>query len=307
MSERSARPSRAQRIERHVRWAREHGLRRLVEEDQLNPITRASLAYRKWQWRRAHDVRPNAVPVFVVGVQRSGTNMLTRGLESRPEIEVHNENSRRAFDGFRLRPEHVIREIVVSSGHRHVVFKPLCDSHRTPDLLDGLGTPSRGRAVWAYRSVDGRVRSAVAKFGSDNLVALREIAAGRGDGMWQAQGLSAENRELIESFDYENLSPESAAALFWYVRNSLYFELGLDRRDDVMLASYDALVAGPELVIRSLCSFLELRFDEDMIDHIERRTPPSTRPLVIDDEIRTLCDRLTARLDRAAAAHLERP
>jgi hypothetical protein len=287
----------AMRLRRHWEWGRRHGFRRLIEEDQLNPLERIPLALRKRRWRAAHDVAPNAVPVYLVGVQRSGTNMLARGLERSPEFEVRNENDGAAFERFQLRPDPVIRELVMRSGHRYVLFKPLCDSHRVGEILDTLGTPSHGRAIWAYRSVDGRVRSALAKFGSNNLNVLSEIAAGRGRDRWQAQGLSPENLALIERFDYSAMTPESAAALFWYVRNSLYFEQHLDGREDVALASYDRLLADPEMHMRELCAFLEFPFDPSLSAHIERRDAPERRPLQIDPEIRLLCDDLTARLD----------
>lgn len=246
------------------------------------------------------------MPVFLVGVQRSGTNMLVRGLERSPEFEVRNENDRRAFERFRLRPDPAIRALVERSGHRYVLFKPLCDSHRVLELLDGLGTPSPGKAIWAYRSVDGRVRSAVAKFGPSNLVALREIAAGRGADLWQAGGLSEESLGLVRSFDYERMSPESAAALFWLVRNSLYFDLGLDARDDVMPASYDSLVAGPEAAMRPLCAFLEFPYHPRLVAHIEARSSGGGRPVDFEPDLRARCEALRERLDGACRRRAER-
>jgi hypothetical protein len=291
----------ALRVRRHWHWGRSQGFSRLIEEDQLDPLARARLAAEKWRWRRDHSVAPAAVPVYVVGVQRSGTNMLVRGLERSPEFEVRNENDKAAFDRFRLRPQPVIEELVERSGHRYVLFKPLIDSHRVAELLEGMGTPSPGRAIWAYRSVDGRVRSALAKFGSNNLLVLREIASGRGQGRWQAQGLSDENRRLIESFDYARMSPESAAALFWYVRNDLYFQQGLQARDDVTLVSYDATLADPETNMRALCAFLGFPYHPRLHEHMEVRSPSDLR-LDIDPEIRRRTDELQARLDTAMAA-----
>jgi hypothetical protein len=292
----------AMRLRRHWRWGRRHGFRRLIEEDQLNPLERVPLALRKRRWRATHSVAPNAIPVYLVGVQRSGTNMLVRGLERSPEFELRNENDDEAFQRFQLRPDPVIRELVMRSGHRYVLFKPLCDSHRVGQILDSLGTPSPGRAIWAYRSVDGRVRSALAKFGTNNLDVLSEIAAGRGRDRWQARGLSAANLALIESFDYAAMTPESAAALFWYVRNALYFEQGLDSRDDVALACYDRFLADPDSNMRALCGFLDFPFDPALAAHIERRDAPERRPLQIDPVIRGHCDRLTARLEAALDA-----
>src|SRR3712207_996458 len=86
------------RVSRHWRWGREQGFGRLIEEDELNPISRLSNSYRKWRWSSNHAVMPGAATaVFLVGAQRSGTNMLVRGLQTAPEFEVYNENNRRAF------------------------------------------------------------------------------------------------------------------------------------------------------------------------------------------------------------------
>jgi hypothetical protein len=294
------------RIRRHIGWARTQGVRRLIEEDQLDPFVRIPAAIRRARWRRSHDHRPKAVPVFLVGVQRSGTNMLARGLERAPEVEVHNENDQKAFARFRLRPEPVIRGIVEGSKHAFVLFKPLCDSHRIPDLLDGLDTPSPGRAIWAYRAFEGRVRSSVAKFGDSNLRALRRISEGTGAGLWQAGGLSEENLELIRSFDYDRMTPESASALFWFVRNSLYFDLGLDRRPDVVLASYEAMISEPDPAMRSLCAFLGLPYREGLIAGIEPRRPRSLE-VEIDPGIRARCERLGTALDDAMARRAIHP
>jgi hypothetical protein len=290
------------RVERHLHWARAQGVSRLVEEDDLHLVERCQRAYGKWRWRQQYGVPPGeAVAVFLVGVQRSGTNMVVRGLEASSEFEVHNENDRRAFNHFRLRSLPEIRSIVERSRHPFVLFKPLCDSHRTDELLDELGTTRSARAIWAYRSVDGRVASALAKFGDVNRQVLREIASGCGDQRWQAQRLSPASLELIGRFDYDIMTPATAGALFWYVRNVLVFERGFDRRPDLTVVSYEALVADPENRMRELCAFLGVRYDPGLVVHVERRPPRNGRRLDIDPVVRELCNDLEARL-----AHLSR-
>lgn len=286
----------------HWHWGRTQGFSRLIEEDELDPVMRLSNAWRKWRWRRSHGVAPgSATPVFLVGLQRSGTNMVVRGLERTPEFEVHNENDRAAFHRYQLRPLPRIADIVRSSRHGFVLFKPLCDSHRTNELLDDLGAGAPGRAIWVYRSVDGRARSALAKFGDHNLQVLTEIAGGGGEHLWQAQRISAENLALIRRFDYQSMTPASAAALFWYVRNSLFFDLGLDRRSDVALVSYDALVSDPEGAMRPLCRFLGFPWDPRLVAHVDARSS-AQRPLEIDPVIRERCTELQERLDQARLA-----
>ncbi|WFE29726.1 hypothetical protein O7623_11285 [Solwaraspora sp. WMMD791] len=287
------------RIARHARWIRTEGLRRLVEEDRLNPIDRAGTAWTKLRWRRRHGVPPGqAMPVYLVGLQRSGTNMLVRGLENAGEFEVHNENDRRVFHRFQLRDDAVLTAVVRRSRHAYVLIKPLCDSHRVDELLALPGT-APGRAIWAWRDVDDRARSEVAKFGDANLRALATIADGTIGRRWQGQRLDADTYELIHGFDYRTMDRYTAAALFWYVRNSLYFRLGLDRRDDVLLSSYDALIADPAGQVRRLCDFLGLAYRPELSAHIAPRAP-RRQPLPIDPAVRTLCDDLTVRLTGSA-------
>src|SRR5919109_1661580 len=290
------------RIRRHLRWAREQGVGRLIEEDNLDPFERIPTAARKLVWRLSHDASPHAMPIFVVGAQRSGTNMVVRGLERSPEFDVHNENDRAAFHRFRLRSDPVIHDLVVRSRHPYVLFKPLCDSHRIGALLDDLGTPTPGKALWVYRSVDGRVRSSLAKFGNAGGRALRMIADGTGGHLWQAQGLSAASLELIRSFDHDRLSPASASALFWYVRNAILFERGFADRDDVAVVSYDRIVADPMPVMTAICAFIGLEYGERLVEGIERRGAGPHDPLPIDPQIRARCDEITQRLDAVALA-----
>ncbi|MEJ7708156.1 MAG: hypothetical protein WKF82_13305 [Nocardioidaceae bacterium] len=270
-------------------------------------MNRAQTALSKWRWRRQHGVDPGeAAPVYLVGLQRSGTNMLARGIETAPEFEVHNENDRAAFHRYRLRSDGTVAGLIARSRHRYVLLKPLCDSHRIDELLDTLPVSQPGRAVWAYRDVDGRVRSAINKFGDANLQVLSEISRGEGLRRWQAQRISSENRELVRSFDYSTMSAETAAALFWYIRNCLYFEIGLDNRSDTFLSSYDLLTLEPEQTMQALCAFLGFPYDPALTEHIERRSNSRKPQLLIDPRVRRSCDELTERLDSSARQDVRR-
>src|SRR3954471_4146262 len=153
----------ARRVARHVRWARREGLRRLIAEDRLDPVDRVRTAWSKRRWRSRHGGAPGeARAVYLVGLQRSGTNMLVRGLDAAPEVESRNENDAVLFRRFRLRGDDVLLDVLGRSRHRVVLVKPLCDSHRVASLL-GLG--SDARALWMWRDADDRARSEVAKFG----------------------------------------------------------------------------------------------------------------------------------------------
>ena len=125
-----------------------------------------------------------------------------------------------------------------------------------------------------------------------------------------AQGLSPDSLALIRSFDLATMTPLSAAALFWYVRNRLVFELGLDRRDDVLLVSYDAMVRAPDAEMRRISAFLGFPYDARLAAGIAPRGAPrgarpaareaSTRPgVALDPRVEALCAALGAQLDAA--------
>jgi hypothetical protein len=292
-----ASPARAwERASSHVSRGRRQGLRRLLEED----AERVEIALRKARWRLTHDCRPAAVPVFVVGLQRSGTTMLLDALERSAVTEVHNESGdSAAFAHFALRDDAVVRELVVRSRSRAVVFKPLFDSHRVLELLDDLGTPTRGRAVWIYRAMEGRVRSSMAKWPDNARRVLGAIADGRTD-LWQARGLSAERLRLVRELGGGGLSQESASALLWYLRNSLVFDLGLPSRPDVAIIAYEDLLRDPERRLRSLCAFIGIPYDRRMARGISERPPATAGVLAIDPEIARRCEELRERLNAAA-------
>jgi lipopolysaccharide/colanic/teichoic acid biosynthesis glycosyltransferase len=289
-------------VMRNAQWARAGGVRRLAEEHDLRPIRRTVNAAGKARWRGSHKVPAGeAVAVFMAGVPRSGTNMMVRGLAALPEFEIHNEGDRSAFRRYRLRPDPVIRELIVHSKHAFVLFKPLLDSHRVPGLLDELDVSAPPKALWAYRDVDGRVRSTLSKFGPAASNALRAIASGSGEGSWQAEGLSGDSLELIRSIDWEHAQPADGAALLWYVKNRLFFEMGLDKRTDVLPISYDDLVGNPTATMRGVCGFLGANWDIRASSHIDSRSAGRREPVLIDPRIRAWCDDLAEQFDAAKA------
>lgn len=289
------------RVSRNLQWIRDEGLSRVLEEKEIDPLRNATASIGKWRYRRAAaSTRGAAVPVFVVGLQRSGTNMLVRGLAAAPETEVHNENDPKAFERFKLRPLPVIQSIVANSRHSHVIFKPLCDSHRTAELLEQVSSGGKPLAVWAYRDVEGRVRSALAKFGDGNLQVLREFADGTNVTRWHVQGMSNDTADFVRSFDYDKLSPASGAALMWLVRNQLYFDLGLDERPDTFLVSYNDFLANPTQTMQALCDFLGFPYRSGLVKHVTPRSSSYREPLDIDARVAERCAALARRLDAAA-------
>jgi Sulfotransferase domain len=282
----------AMRVRDRVGRLRSEKVQAVVADD----LRRAGVAARRLVWGLRHDCSPNARPLYIVGLQRSGTNMLLGAFSASPEAEIHNESENsRAFHNWGLREDEVVRKLILASRHRAIVFKPLVDAHRVVHLMTELGTPTPGRSIWIYRDVRDRIKSSIAKFHDNTGSVVPRIAAGyRG---WETGGLSEERIELVHRLGGAGLSPGSAAALFWYLRNGLFFDLGLDQRDDVELVSYDRFVVDPEPVMRRLCAFADVPYRAEMIEGIARRPAPTPEEPDIEPEIASLCAELRQRLD----------
>jgi hypothetical protein len=286
------------KVQRHWRWLRKDGLSAYLEEHDLNPLVRVPRDLRKVVWERTNGVRGEAVPLFIVGVQRSGTNMLTHGLEMAPDVRVYNEGNSRAFTRFRLKSASEIEHLIACQRSRVVVFKPLCDSHRIVEILGDIRAARQPKGLWVWRNVTGRVRSAVSKFPTSNLRVLRNWSAGVDTGHWQVQRLSADSRAFIESIDPSTMSVTTAAALFWYVRNRLFFELGVHKRSDVMAVSYDLFLRSPAEWMQIITDFARIPYRPDLVAHVKTSLAARHRDdeLVIDPRVMERCMDLTDRL-----------
>ena len=232
--------------------------------------------------------------------------MMMHGPAKAPEERVYNEGNGRAFECYRLRPLPVVERLIARSPSRVVAFKPLCDTHRTSEILDGLRSHTPPRAIWIWRNVEGRVRSAVAKFPTSNLDVLRRWTSGADRDHWQLQGISDASRAFLHGLDVEALSAESAAAAFWYVRNQLFFERQFDRRFDVLPVSYDLFVAEPEPWMRAIADFVRVSYRPDLIAHVKPSLPSRHRrdTVPIDPEILERSRELERRVEQGTRQHV---
>jgi hypothetical protein len=259
-------------------------------------IKRQKLAGRKALWGAFRSHVPDSSVVYILGAQRSGTTLLLFCLEKSMEFDVLGESSK-AMVNYRIRSDEEIRQIVRSSHHKIVVFKPLTDSHRSREFLELM---PNSKAIWAFRRVEDRANSAVAKFGDHNLQILSELSKGAGKERWQAQGLTDELYDFIRSFDYSNMLPETASALFWYVRNSLFFSSGLEDSDEVLPLAYEDLVSDPGRVMQGVCRFVGGEFKDSMVRDVHAKSIGRSASKV-PQHIQDICTPLYERLHKVQA------
>jgi hypothetical protein len=234
-----------------------------------------------------------AIPVFVMGEMRSGTNMLTEAFERTPRTEVFNENDENAFDAFALRPLGDIDRLIAASRASHVVFKCIADNARAVELL---GRYAGGRVVWIYRRYEDVVNSALRKW-TQHREYIRVVLEEPERAGWRRTNLTDSQIALFRRFYTPGLSDASARCLIWYVRNENYYTQSLERRSDVLLVNYEDLVTAPAVELQRVFNFLGLQVVDKSFGHMNTASVGREPVASIDEEIRSLCDDLMGRLD----------
>lgn len=248
------------------------------------------------QWLDAPDDRV-ATPVFVVGCQRSGTTMLIEVLAHVDDVWVHPEKSPVAYDDYRLRPPAVVDLVTRLTPAAAALYKPVCDSHLTDRLL---ATHPGSRAVWMVRRWPDVVRSAVRKWGAHQREVIEAIAAGRADTQgWRGERLPPGLVEQLAGVvrDHGPLSDNAGAALFWYVRNSFFFSLGLQHDPAVLLLRYEDLVRAPDEALPRVLAHLGVPYDPRVAEGIVDTSTGRPSPDDVPPAVAALCDALQARFE----------
>ena len=239
---------------------------------------------------------PPAIVVFVSGVHRSGTNMTMRILERSIDTDVFHESDPRAFDNYMMRKDDVLCDLIARSSSRRIVFKALHEAHDLRRLMTRF-EPSR--LLWVYRHFDHVVDSIARRWpGSRNL--MDQIIT-RGDaGGWRGLGMSAPTRELLAGLYHDDMNDVTITALFWYQRNQLLLDQGLESDRRCMLVNYETLARAPVANIKEICNFLDISHNNSMRRIVHARSIAKNPAPPIEPRVRALCQELYDRLREAA-------
>lgn len=237
--------------------------------------------------------------VFIAGAQRSGTNMLMDILERSRVTDVYHERDPRAFQDYIMREPHVIQDLARRSSAPVFVIKSLCELDRLHGLMNQF-QPSK--MVWIVRDYVDMVNSALVSFPSLPK-SMARIYDDRTASDWRSRGMSDDTYGLIRELYRPGMDDASAVALFWYMRNVLFFEMGFDQDSNVALTLYETLVTEPNEELRAVFEFLELEYSSYISRHvfassIRRRPPPG-----IDPAIDRLCAQLHERFKTLRYSH----
>jgi hypothetical protein len=102
---------------------------------------------------------------------------------------------------------------------------------------------------------------------------------------------------MLRSHYSRKLSEQSARALIWFLRNSFYFECGLDRRSDVQLLTYESAVQSPDRHVRRAFEHCGLPFESSYTRKMFESSVGRLQKPAIDAKVEELCVGLLDKLD----------
>jgi hypothetical protein len=223
--------------------------------------------------------------------------MLASAIGLSPQVKCCGEGDAAYFrwdEAPRLLPLGQVEERLSRERSPFTLLKPLCESQRAFELLDRF--PS-AKAVWIVRNYRACVASHVAYYRQfhDGLAYVREML-NLGTPCWKNESLSASVRDLLASFADRSLNLETAYALYWLVRNSLFDHVA--KRSSVLLVHYEDIVAWPVSSLQAIFEHLSVPFKPKYARIVQ---PPSGRrtgstPTEIDDEVAAHCEEMCKRL-----------
>ena len=242
---------------------------------------------------RISSSNDSKVSVFIVGCQRSGTRMLLNVIERcKQECQIYRESNQVAMSRYRLRDKNTIQGLIDGSRKRIIVFKPLNDSQHTDRLLE---YSSNAKAVWIYRQYDDVINSSLNKWSTS----WKDIVCGisKDSAYNESERMSPDAKALIKKFCSQDMSSEDGAALLWYVRNLIFFDLELQNDHRVLLVNYEDLVIEPQRYFRRIFDFIGCHFSYKYIKDVSAASIKKSPPPSIHPEIKSLCNEMIQRLN----------
>jgi hypothetical protein len=236
--------------------------------------------------------------LFIIGCQRSGTTLLTHIFDNDLNTKVYKEVSRLSRNNIpktRLEPFKRVRQIIDRDSAPLIVLKPLVETQNANTLL---GYFENSNALWAYRHYKDVAASNLKHFGIRNGICNLKPIVKNEPGNWRSEHVPEHIKTIVRKYFAEDMNPYDAAALFWFVRNSFFFELALNQHPRVMMCKYDVLVNYPSETVRRIYEFWGHRFPgEKILKEVHPASVGKGKNISLSPDIDRLCGELLKRLN----------
>jgi hypothetical protein len=255
---------------------------------------------RKWiYWAICGAHRGPKRIVFVCGAAKSGKTLLCSVLDRDLRVTVFREESAisgRDGNRLRLKPTAEMAAVFERCPTPIIAAEAKVDSQHAASLLQAFPGST---VVWVWRHFEGAVAADLQRFSSQRETLLAVV---RGDpGNWRSESVSAETREIVRARYSEDLPRADVAALFWYVRNTLWFDQALDRSSSALLVQYEEFCRSPDLVLHRIYDRIGLPPPGLHASRFINTSFLASERLSLQPETRRLCSELAGRLEAGAS------
>jgi hypothetical protein len=242
----------------------------------------------------AIPVSKDKAVLCIIGCQRSGSTMMYEIFSKDPRSKVYGEfcnlNSDDKDHKIRLNAVAKVKSVIDSLGHPLVILKPLVESQHVDKLL---ALHKNVKCVWLFRNYRDVAASNIKKWGpmngKNNLLPIINQEPSN----WRSESLPPETVSTVKKHYDENMSSHDAAALFWWVRNSLYFHQHLFDNSKIYTCNYKNLVSQPGVQMKELYQFIGVEYPTNSItDHVHANSVKKGKKIILSDGIEKLCQEL---------------
>lgn len=267
-------------------------------------VRKAQKVFHKNRKRIYQSIKSRPAPqsiLFIVGCQRSGTSMimdvLNRDLNTKCFGEFSPLTSNDPVGKIRLNPLESVKKEFSRIRAPFIVIKPLVETQNTPELLSYFDNST---ALWMFRGYKDVAASNIKYFGVDNGINdLRPIVNNEPNN-WRSENVSEHVRETISKYFSGDMNPHDAAVLFWFARNSIYFDRELDKNPRVMLCLYEDLVLDPEQYVRRIYQKVGQPYPRiNITTEVHSNSRKKGKDIEVSPEIEQLAQDLQGKLEAA--------
>jgi hypothetical protein len=235
--------------------------------------------------------------VLIFGCQRSGTTMLQQTFLDRSwRVLIVEEHDRRLVGAHPDPGATDWQDYPTVIGRlRRIPFevvaaKPLVESDRAVELMKAA-VPVK--AVWMLRHYRGVAQSSLRRFGEEN--SFEDLRPLRDDNSldWRCRGASRDTRQTVIGLMNEGITSLDAAALFWWVRNQLYFKQHLWSDERIRIVRYERACNSSEEVAEALADYIEIPLPQHSIASRVRSEPDVGRGMGdLNPDVERLCQKM---------------
>jgi len=231
--------------------------------------------------------------VFIFGVQRSGTSATFHLLRKDNHIKAYNEFSELSKDGaeeLRLHELPRLKQQINNSTYPIILMKPLVESQNSKTLLEAFPNSS---GIWMYRNYKDVANSNLNKFGIGNGIKnLTPLMVGDYSN-WRAESVPDYIRDIVAKYFSKDMKPYDAAALFWFVRSSFYYDLRLNENKRILLMRYESFVSDPFNQLSKVYNFIGHKISKNLKENdIHKGSVEKGQNIDLSPEIEKLCEEL---------------